>query len=140
MTSFAALLDNPSGRLPADVQAEAEREFTHRIRSSQFRLRDPAEPVPNGTYVVIGVATYSPLELGLLDEVAARSLSAGMRIDVFSTRQCASMDDFRRFVPGLNCEIRQTPVLGFWRDGVLLGVHTGLADVRAAIAGLTNRS
>jgi hypothetical protein len=130
---FAELLVNPLGRQPADVQAEAAGDFARRVRQSRLHLRCPDEPIPAGTFLILGAASYSPEELQLLDDIDAmhQKWAADIaRIDVFNLLDCHSQQDFRRFLPGLQIDVCQSPVLGTWNDRQLQSVVTGLAATR----------
>jgi hypothetical protein len=45
-------------------------------------------------------------------------------IGVFDVNDCRSLDDFHRFIPGLDLPY-QTPVVGVWRDGQLVATGWG---------------
>jgi len=139
MSTFAELLVNSRGRMPGDVQAEAAREFCCRVRKSRLYLRRPDEPLASGTVVVLGVASYSPEELTLLDDIDARYDHRPpdiTRVDVFNVLDCHSQQDFQKFLPGSQSDVHQTPVLGIWIDQQLQSIVTGLAAVRKTLASL----
>ena len=129
-SAFASLLANPGADSPAIVQKNAERRFGQQVSRSGLHRREPSEPVPAGLYVVIGIATYSPLELALLDDLDFRSPSwaNGLRIDVFSVLECQSIDEVRKYLPGITQELRQTPIVGVWNDRELTACAIGLRE------------
>ena len=132
MSIFAELLANPDVNSPATVQRNAERSFRRQISRSGLHRRDPSEQIPPGVYVVIGIATYSPLELAMLDEIDSHSPSwpNGLRIDVFSVLECKSMEDLQQYLPGIKQDVYQTPIVGVWTDKKLSACTTGLAESR----------
>ena len=132
MKTFASLLANPGADFPATVQQNAERRFGQQISQSRLHRRELSEPPGVNQYVVIGIATYSPLELALLDEINSQSRlwSDRWRIDVFSILGCKSLDDFQKYMPGVKQEIHQTPVVAVWDQGKLVTCTTGLKASR----------
>ncbi len=77
--------------------------------------------MPNrGRRILLGVASYSLPDLALLDTLneADGQGSIWPRLDVFNVLECKSVQDFERYVPGLG-KVFQTPVVGYWEDGVL---------------------
>jgi hypothetical protein len=137
MNSFADLVANPEGRWPAEVQSEAEREFSHRVKQSHFGLRQRGVEAPAGLYVVIGVATYSQPEMDLLDELEASHATwrrHGVKVDVFNVLNCKSHQDFQDYLPGFTGHVLQTPIVGIYQDGSLWQVVTNLRAGRKALA------
>jgi hypothetical protein len=86
--------------------------------------------------IVIGVATYSAPELALLDELDAalhKGREGKARVEVFDVLECTQMDDFQKFIPGIN-PVYRTPVVGVIADGRLVDQATGLSDVKETLA------
>lgn len=135
-SAFASLLANPGTDSPTVIQYNAERRFGQQVSQSGLHRREPAAPVPSGLYVVIGIATYSPLELAMLDDLDFRSPSwaNGLRIEVFSVLECQSIGDVRRYLPGIMQELRQTPIVGVWNDRELTACATGLRESQDLLA------
>ncbi len=129
MNRFSSLLVYSSCHSPGEVQREAQKAFQERVRSSRLSLRTPSAPIPSTTrYVVIGVASYSVPDLGLLDVVESSAQAFDRAsIAVFDATQCSSMDDFDRYIPGIG-EVFQTPVVGVFVGGGLVDKATGLSQ------------
>jgi hypothetical protein len=101
-----------------------------------MRERGPSAAIPpSGEYVVIGVATYAPDELALLDDVnAAHSAwSETAHVDVFDVLDCRVSSDFDKFLPGVT-DVRRTPIVGVWKDGRLVDHDAGIYRVRKLLA------
>ena len=76
-----------------------------------------------GERYLLGVAArYSLRDLELMDELDARVRDGrlgGGSLDVFDMSQIPTMEDFEKYIPGI-APVSQSPVLGVWRDGVLV--------------------
>jgi hypothetical protein len=135
--TFSSLLEFCAGQLPGKTQEVARKEFAKRIDGSRLALRRPVGPIQqSGIQIVIGVATYSEPELALLDQLDAslhRGTDGKVRVEVFDVLECTQMDDFQKFIPGVN-SVYRTPVVGVIADGKLVGQATGLADVKETLA------
>jgi hypothetical protein len=132
---FHELLDNPNHREPGSLQSEARRLFPSIVKKSHLEQRMARSPVPKrGKYVIIGVATYSPDDLRLLDEVEAayRQWQKKSKIVVFDLMECKDMCDVREYVPPFS-EVVQTPVVALWDSGKPIAFQTGLRMTREVL-------
>jgi hypothetical protein len=125
---FHELLAN-AGRLePGPLQTAARQQFPSIVKKSHLERRVVGDPVPcDGKYIIIGIASYSPHDLRLLDEIdAAYALWKDVaKVSVFDLMECRDMNDVGRFL--LNAvDVRQTPVVELWDDGQLVTFQTGL--------------
>jgi hypothetical protein len=72
---------------------------------------------PEGTRVLVGIATWSLYDLALLDQLQTTLTSGNQTtIDVFDVDNCQGSGDFEGYVPGIG-RVLQPPVVGVWRDG-----------------------
>ncbi|HLN32455.1 MAG TPA: hypothetical protein VK395_32305 [Gemmataceae bacterium] len=129
---FHELLDNPKGNEPGPLQSNAHRLFPSVVKKSHFERRLPSDPVPSdGKYIILGIATYSPEELQLLDDVEAahQHWDKASKVVVFDVMECRDMNDMRGYVPPLGVVV-QTPVVAFWDGGKLVESQTGLRMTR----------
>ncbi|HEV3144311.1 MAG TPA: hypothetical protein VGZ47_10530 [Gemmataceae bacterium] len=99
---------------------------------SHLRLWQPGDPVVAVPIrVLVGVATYSALDLRLLEiidrklEEASRN-GATLHVEVFNVLECRDQADFEKYIPGIGT-VFQTPVVGIWENGVLVHRATGAA-------------
>lgn len=135
MNTFADLLTAQAPFDPADLQFRAQQSFPSRVSQSHLSMRMPCTSIPNtGVVVVIGVASYSPMELHLLDEVnlAFTKWPNEVQIAVFDVLECQTMADFEKYLPGVG-SIVQSPVVAVWQNGELTAKQTGLRMVREAL-------
>src|SRR5207245_3064669 len=88
-----------------------------------------------GKRFIIGIATYSADELGLLDQLE-QAFDDGKSeipdVEVFDVLDCEKMSDFERYIPGIEAVYR-TPVIGVISDGKLVDHATGLAEVMSTL-------
>lgn len=98
---FAELLENPRGLSPAKSQSEARSRFSQVVAQSHFKLRKPNDVLPRD-HIIIGVGSYSPPELKILDElnIAYPFWSGLFDIFVFDVAQCTCLTDFEKYIPG----------------------------------------
>jgi hypothetical protein len=82
-----------------------------------YQLGDPIPRVER--WCLIGVATYSIDELRLLD-VLKNDASRNLGFSIFLLDDCLSVEEIRRFIPGVG-KVLQSPLLGIWSDGDLVG-------------------
>jgi hypothetical protein len=125
---FHELLENPKRLEPGPLQSDARRLFPAIVQRSHLEQHVPGSAVPTtGKYVIIGVATYSPDELRLLDDLEAAHARWGgtSKVVVFDVLDCNDMNDMRKHVPSLMVVV-QTPVVAFWDGGKLVASQTGL--------------
>lgn len=106
---------------------EADRAFPTLVAKSHLHLARPDEPIPaKGLRILLGIATWSEYDLRLLDVVndaLSESNRPHMTVDVFNIGGLQS-GDFEKLIPGLG-PIYQTPIVGIWRDGVLIEKGAG---------------
>jgi len=152
MKTFVELFLSYRELSPGEQQRRIEREFPALVAQGTLHWWSPGDPVcSSGRRLLIGVATYSSLDMRLLDLVSESvrcrrldglmkqqlSLPAGLsafvqvpkeslHIDVFSVLDCQSHEDFKPYIPSLG-KVYQTPVAGLWDNGVLQSWATGAA-------------
>jgi hypothetical protein len=104
----------PPGQIYADDRSAL---FPNVVsRSPRLKLWPVSEPVPTtGTFLLIGVATWSGYDMKLLD-VLEHLPDGPDVIGVFDTDECRSADDFEKRIPGIGLPY-QTPGVGLWQDG-----------------------
>ena len=128
VTMFHELLDN-AGRLePGPLQTAARQRFPSIVKRSHLERRVVGDPVPcNGKYIIIGIASYSPRDLRLLDEVDAayRLWKDVAKVAVFDLMECRDRNDVERFLLN-SADVKQTPVVEIWDGGQLMTFQTGL--------------
>ncbi len=123
MTHFHDLFRN-RGRKPDNPFAPDRRSeyLPEVVAATPFRLWKPGEPITTvGRRLLLGVATWNGYDMALLDLIEDRVRAADpppVRVDVFDTDTCLSLDAFQRYVPGVELGY-QTPLVGYWVDGVL---------------------
>ncbi len=127
---FSELLEPQKGSSVQDIQRLqqlARQRFPVVLHEHGLILRDPKERIPaHGNFVVIGVAAgYSNADLQFLDEIAAVLKQVrGDRIEIFDASTLKNMEEFEAFIPSI-ASVYQTPIVGFWVDGVLSERTTG---------------
>jgi hypothetical protein len=124
---FAELLKRSEDMTPSEQQYLVEREFPDVVRASAVHLWRPGDPISGMRQrLVVGVATYSVLDLMLLDrlETHARRHTESLRVDVFNTLDCRRHEDFQDYIPGLG-DVYHTPVAGLWESGQFVAGGSG---------------
>ncbi len=71
---FRELLDNPSARHPRELQADSAKNFPNKVASSKLKLLQPGRPITEDAVILIGVGSYSVLDLELLDRLDQSAL------------------------------------------------------------------
>lgn len=135
MNTFADLLAAKPPFDPADLQSRAQQQFPSLVSQSHLQPRKPCGPIPSaGIQVVIGVASYSPQELELLDDVnsAYNNWRGKVQITVFDVLECQAMSNFEKYLPGAGL-VAQSPVVAVWEGGNLAAQQTGLRMVREVL-------
>jgi hypothetical protein len=66
---FGQLLENPTAKHPRELQDDSARRFPGQVDSSNLKLLKPWPLMTGDAVVLIGVASYSLLDLELLDRV-----------------------------------------------------------------------
>ena len=132
MNTFSSLLNYVQGRQPGEAQASARSDFPNRFCRSRLKLRKPDSRIPvTGDRFIIGVASYSPEELSLLDQLE-KSLNNGtsgaIEVEVFDVLNCSNPKDFEKYIPGID-GVYRTPLIGVIHDGQLVARATGLEEV-----------
>lgn len=121
--SFAAL--HSAGHV--DPAREADRVFPDVVRQSSLRLFQPSEPMPaSGIRILLGIATWSMYDLRLLDVIDTGLTQLGRKnllVDVFNIGSL-TQEELERLIPGVG-PVFHPPVLGVWRDGILLAAASG---------------
>jgi hypothetical protein len=129
MNRFARLLQPADDSSIAAEQAAATRAFSEAVRASGFVAASLDTALSRDRCLRIGVAPYSLADLRLLDilEAAMRRLDdPPVPIEVFSVVDCHEPADFERLIPGMGT-VWQTPVAGWWDEGVLRDKAQGKA-------------
>lgn len=136
VSTFSALLQVSEETLPDEAQRKARTNFPQRVLRSKLALRIPSDPISkSGRHFVIGIASYSPEELRLLDELESmleKATSETLDVEVFDVLDCHQMSDFEMFIPGID-GVYRTPVIGVISNGKLIDKAAGLADVIATL-------
>ena len=130
MNTFKELLSNPSKMEPGLLQRQARTRFSSVVASSHLLQRLPDDPIPShggSRFAIIGVASYSPEELGLLDQIEnSHSIWQNQwKIAVFDVAEWTGAADAARYVPQV-APVAQSPVVALWTDGQLTDTKTGL--------------
>ncbi len=121
-TGFIDLLKTNGKLSPAQQQQQAAEQFRSVVDQSHMENWRPGEALPTqGKQILIGVASYSPSVLDILDALEAK-LAVGATQDetiyLFDLSAIPELRDFEDYFPGIG-KVYQTPVIGFWKDGVL---------------------
>jgi hypothetical protein len=119
---FADLLKEDLGFSGGQQQQRAIDLFPALVRQSHLEEWQPGQDMARSASQVvwIGVAIYSILELEMLDaleEKLSRETRAE-KIYAFNVSTFRDFADFERVLPGIG-KVYQTPVVGFWTNGVL---------------------
>jgi len=143
---FHELLDNPNKIEPGKLQADARKDFPGAVRGSHLKLFRKGHCLPHpGKYVLIGVATYSPEELELLDQVNAAHTdwpSSGT-VAVFNLLECQNPCQVLEYYghpplpPSTGTSGRdsfgqplQSPVVGIWDGPQFIALVAGLHEAQ----------
>lgn len=107
---------------PAEQQQRARQEFPLLAEQAGFHLWQPGDSIADqGTRFLIGIETASRYDMILLDALADAMVDGRIgedRIDLFDVAEIKSMADFEHYIPGIG-DVYQTPVVGYWENGVL---------------------
>ena len=76
-----------------------------------------------GTFLLVGVATWSGYDMKLFDEVEL-AIDKPDVVGVFDMQEAQSPDDFASRIPGLR-DVVQGPVVGLWGNGLLIESGSG---------------
>ncbi len=123
MTHFHDLFREPSRtrRDPFAPDLRSEH-FPQVVAETPFTLWKPGDAIPAvGRRLLLGVATWNGYDMALLDLIEDRLRGddpPAVRVSLFDIDQCHSLDDLRRYVPGVEMGY-QTPLVGYWVDGEL---------------------
>jgi hypothetical protein len=82
---FRELLDNPSARHPRELQADSATKFPEMVASSKLKLLKPLSPITEDAVLLIGVASYSVLDLELLDRLAQNAHQWSDQFSIYVT-------------------------------------------------------
>jgi hypothetical protein len=132
---FRKLLDNPGRTTPGILQESARNSVPSVVRASHLKAHVSGACVPtSGTYTVLGVATYSPLELELFDEIEVSYQRWGDRaeVTVFDLSGCDDIRDVMDHLPSV-AVTKQTPLVAIWADGKLVNSQSGFRMTREAL-------
>jgi hypothetical protein len=93
---------------------------------NEIRVWSPGDPIPaTGERLLIGVArwcTYDRRLLSLLESLPRTPC----QIDLFDADRCTSQEAIRDYVPQIGF-VHHMPIVGLWRDGVLVESECGHA-------------
>ena len=141
MIRFSSLLEPRSEMSVAQQQRDAGEQLAALLLESRLHPWQPGDPILNrGRRILLGVASYSVADLALLDTLneahAQGSIWPG--VDVFNVHECQSMQDIEKYVPGIG-KVFQTPVVGYWEEGLLKEKASGKAgrDLLAKVLNLS---
>lgn len=134
---FQELLDNPRPIEPGCLQTHARQQFPAVVRISHLRRRVADEPTPAASesrYVILGIASYAPDELRLLDELESShpQWHGQWQVAVFDLMECTSPAEVQRFAPQ-SAAVVQSPAVEIWEGGRLLEANSGLRSTREAL-------
>jgi hypothetical protein len=140
MRRFSSLLEARSDLSAGQQQKLALEQFAAILHDSRLHLWKPGDPIHNrGGRLLIGVASYSMPDLALLDALNDESETDAPwpSLDVFNCQECRSIQDFENYIPGIG-KVFQTPVVGYWEDGVLKEKAWGKAgrDLLTSVLGV----
>jgi hypothetical protein len=141
MTRFLDLMYGGHVEHPDDEEWDADAHFPASVADSLFRLFNLGDPIPQqGTFILLGVATWSDYNMHLLDmlEEAMGRPGDHPAVAVFNAGNLTSMEAIRKYIP--DCpEMFHPPALGLWRDGVLTERAEGYraCDAVARLFGFT---
>ena len=129
MKRFSSLLEPRSEMSVAQQQRDAGEQLAALLRESRLHPWQPGDPIlDRGRRILLGVASYSVVDLAVLDTLneAHGQGSIWPRLDVFNVLECQSMQDLEKYVPGIG-KVFQTPVVGYWEEGLLKETASGKA-------------
>jgi len=147
---FRELLDNPSARHPRELQSDSAKVFSDAVASSKLRMISQPCPIRDDAFIVIGVASYSILDLDLLDGLN-RSFDlwhADYNVYVFDVLRCKSrleLDHFLRDIaPGWFSDhaapelvsLQQTPIVLIFKRDHAVTVSQGVGPTRRMLEDL----
>jgi hypothetical protein len=122
------LFDEARGLSPKDQAGYISARLPEALADGPLSVWGSGEPIPAvGRRTLLGVAPYSRPDLELLDAISEALQQADRseeKVQIFDISRCASMEDLNEFIPGIG-RVYQTPVVGIWRDGVLLQKASG---------------
>jgi hypothetical protein len=139
---FRELLENPNRIEPGPLQAAARKRFPGVVRRSHLDYFCMSQHPPySGKYILIGVASYSPDELQLLDAVDAAypAWRGTAKVAVFDLTECkdprgvlahySPPPPYPPPVP-LSFNSVQSPIVGIWDGAARMALVTGLYDAQ----------
>lgn len=134
---FKELLSNPNKIEPGHLQRHARIQFPMVVAASHFQQRKPGDPIPSAIgskLAIIGIASYAPDELGLLDRVEnSHALwEHAWQVAVFDVSEWQSSADARKFLTQAQVPL-QTPVLEMWIDGKKVDGKAGMHAVQESL-------
>jgi hypothetical protein len=92
--------------------------------ANDFRIWSPGDPIPaTGERLLIGVARWCTYDRRLLSHFESLPPSP-CRIDLFDADRCTSQEAVRDYIPRIGL-IHHMPIVGYWRDGVLVESDCG---------------
>jgi hypothetical protein len=100
----------------------ASDKFPDAVRSTKMNLWRPGDPIRTGKRLLIGIALWFGPDTRLLDAVDAylsETEHNDVAVDVFDVSTVSNRADFDLYIPGITKCLRDTPLVGFWEDGVL---------------------
>lgn len=134
---FKELLSNARKIEPGQLQRDARAQFPSVVKASHLRQRKANDPIPSSggsKLIILGIATYAPEELGLLDRVEnSHALwEQQWEVAVFDVTEWDSAAEARKFVTQ-SPTVTQTPILETWVDGKIVDTKSGLHMVQESL-------
>ena len=112
----------PLGQIYADDRSAVFPSIVAESLDIELWPRNRSTPA-TGTFLLIGVETWSGYDMKLLDEVE-HAIDKPDVVGVFDMQEAQSPDDFDSRIPGLR-DVVQGPVVGLWKDGQLIESGSG---------------
>lgn len=125
---FKELLDNPDRITAGELQASAQGRFPEMVQNSSLSLRRIGDEMAADKIVaIIGIATWSPLELQLLDEIndSYPMWSGSREVFVFDLAACKDYADAVAHLSHPPNSIA-TPMLIIRKDREIIGSSVGI--------------
>ena len=120
-----------------EQQRFAAAHFPDELSAHGMRLWRPGESYSLvAERYLLGVATYSVDDLKLMDMVdfdMRNGRFGEASLDFFDMSRIKRMAEFEEYIPGIT-PVNQSPILGVWRDGILVERLQGYAARRRLIS------
>lgn len=127
MGRFTDLTHLTFGPSASDQQDAARKQFAQYVRDSKLLEFTSQRAPKNGTFLLIGAATWSQYDMALLDQidvVLQIDRPSRLTVFVFDLDECQSTHELNERIPGVG-EAFQSPVVGLWIDGKIVQTAWG---------------